>query len=157
MHICIKQLDWVFDIYLILFFRSSLIHVCIHCRRSYLKIAWYCFKIQEIFSDQKENSEVLSTECQEQFTQAISILHLTLNKLLSGQIEIGDVLVIDTNKEAFYDLNKIICECHREDVKDKELIFQTLKLRCKEINILKDVCANMKELVLLCQHFSGKY
>lgn len=92
-----------------------------------------------------------------QFTQATSILHLTLNKLLSGQIEIADVLVIDTNKEAFYDLNKIICEYDREDVKDKALIFQTLKLRCKEINIIEDVCANMKELVLLCQHFRGKY
>lgn len=136
---------------------THIIYVCIHCKGSYLKISWYCFKIQEIFSDQKKNSEVLTTECQVQFTRAKSIHPLMLDKLLTGQIEIGDVLLINTKKEAFYDVNKIIWKCDRNIVLDQELVFQTLKLRCKEINSIKDLCANMKELVLLCQHFSGKY
>lgn len=90
-----------------------------------------------------------------QFTQATSILQLTLTKLLTGQIEMGDVLLIDTNKEAFYDLNNIIWKCEKKVVLEQELVFQTLKLRCKEIKMVKDVCANIKELVLLCQHFNG--
>lgn len=90
-----------------------------------------------------------------QFTQATSILHLTLNNLLTGQIEIGEVLLIDTNKEAFYDLNNIIWKCEKKVALEQELVFQTLKLRCKEIKRVKDVCANIKDLVLLCQYFNG--
>lgn len=67
-----------------------------------------------------------------QFTQATSILQLTLTKLLTGQIEMGDVMLIDTNKEAFYDLNNIIWKCEKKVVLEQELVFQTLKLRCKK-------------------------
>lgn len=72
------------------------------------------------------------------------------DKLLIGQIEIGDVLLINIKKEVFYDVNKIIWECDRNIVLDQELVFQILKFRCKEINSIKDLCVNMKELVFFC-------
>lgn len=88
--------------------------------------------------------------------QATSILHDTLNKLWTGQIEIGDVLLIDTHKKTFYDLNCIIWKCDKKSDLEKELVFQTLQLRCKEVKMVKDMCDNIQELVLLCQHFTGK-
>lgn len=107
------------------------------------------------FLDQKEKSMVLSEECQLHFTQATSVIQLMLNNLLFGKIKFGEVLFIDKSKEVFYDLNNIIWKCDKAAVLDKELVFQTLKLRCKEIKTFKDVCADIGELVHLCQHFHG--
>lgn len=107
------------------------------------------------FLDQKEKSMVLSEECQLHFTQATSVIQLMLNNLLFGKIKIGEVLFIDKSKEVFYDLNNIIWKCDKAAVLDKELVFQTLKLRCKEIKTFKDVCGDIGELVHLCQHFHG--
>lgn len=98
---------------------------------------------------------VLSEECQLHFTQATSVIQLMLNNLLFGKIKFGEVLFIDKSKEVFYDLNNIIWKCDKAAVLDKELVFQTLKLRCKEIKTFKDVCADIGEFVLLCQHFHG--
>lgn len=90
-----------------------------------------------------------------QFTKATSILHNTLIKLWTGQIEIGYVLLIDRNKKTFYDLNNIIWKCDKKADLEKDLVFRTLQLRCKEIKMVKDMCANIQEFVLLCQHFNG--
>lgn len=109
----------------------------------------------EYFSDQKAKFMVFSEECQLHFTQATSVIQLMLNKLLLGEIKIGEVLFIDENIDVFYDLNNIIWTCDKAAVLDKKLVFQTLKLRCKEIKTFKDVCDDIGELVHLCQHFHG--
>lgn len=107
--------------------------------------------------DQKERSKVFSKSCQMQFKQATSLLGQTLTKLYSGEIEIGDVLLINNVKEKFYELNNIMWKCDKKGHNlDKDLYLLTLEMRCKEIEKVKKVQADIKDLIHLCQHFKGK-
>lgn len=98
---------------------------------------------------------MLSLDCQVQFTQATSLLQLTLNRLLTGEIEIGEVQLIDSHREAFYELNNTMWTSDKKISLDKELVLQTLKLRCTEIEKVKEIHGNLGELINLCQHFNG--
>ncbi|XP_061169274.1 E3 ubiquitin-protein ligase rnf213-alpha-like [Saccostrea echinata] len=130
-------------------------HLCKAQPRDILNftLTWKPFKHFLDMVYQKEKSGVLSQECQVQFTQATSVLQLTLNKLLTGEIEIGDVLLIDNWKDAFYCLNNIIWKSEKNTDLEEELVLQTIKLRCREIQKVKEVQANVGIFVQQCQHF----
>ena len=92
-----------------------------------------------------------------QFKQATSLLEQTLKKLYSGEIEIGDFLLINNFREEFYELNNIMWKFEKEGHSlDKELYIQTIDMRCKEIETVKKVQTDIKDLIHLCQHFKGK-
>ena len=107
--------------------------------------------------DQKETSKVFSKSCQVQVKQATSVLGQTLTKLYSGEIEIGDVWLINKNKKEFYELHKIMWKYDKTvHSLDKDLYILILEMRCKEIEKVKEVKKDIKDLINLCQHFKGK-
>lgn len=104
------------------------------------------------FSDKKKT---LTQECQQYLDSATLLLQSTLQNMWTGQIEIKEVLLIEEMKDTFYDLNNIIWICDRKKNLDKELFFCFLKIRNKEIEMVRRDFYILEEFQDHCQNFSG--
>ncbi|XP_053396335.1 E3 ubiquitin-protein ligase rnf213-alpha-like isoform X2 [Mercenaria mercenaria] len=106
----------------------------------------------KIYAKGQEKMKLLSEDCHERLVQAVSVIQSCISSLLSGDITVGNLLLVQSKDINFPELADLV---KLDDLHNKAFIMKAIQIRQMEMEAFHKQSQLMTTLTSLCQHLGN--